>query len=140
TLGLARQVGADRTINVATEPEGLAGYRADKGHFDVLFECSGAAPALVAGIEALRPRGVVVQLGLGGDMALPIVAITTREIDLRGSCGCRGEVVVRVELLRRRLIDARPLIAQTVGLARAEDGFRLASDRSQAMKVQIAFS
>ncbi len=140
TLGLAAQAGADRTVHVAAEPDGLAGYRADKGYFDVLFECSGAAPALVAGIEVLRPRGIVVQLGIGGDMSLPMTAITAKEIDLRGSFRFHDEFAVGVEMMRRGLIDVRPLISQTVELARAEDGFRLASDRSQAMKVQIAFS
>ena len=57
TLAMARKVGADRTVNMGTEPEGLSGYTADKGWFDVLYECSGAAPALAAGIAAMRPRG-----------------------------------------------------------------------------------
>ncbi|MFN3497539.1 MAG: L-idonate 5-dehydrogenase, partial [Pannonibacter indicus] len=55
TLALARKVGADRTINMASEPDALAAYNADKGYFDVLYECSGAAPALAGGIAALRP-------------------------------------------------------------------------------------
>ena len=66
-------------------PEALADYGAQKGHFDVLCECSGAASALVAGIGALRPRGVIVQLGLGGDMTVPMQTITAKELDLRGS-------------------------------------------------------
>ena len=40
------------------EPEALAAFGADKGTFDVLFECSGAAAALAAGVGAMRPRGV----------------------------------------------------------------------------------
>jgi L-idonate 5-dehydrogenase len=140
TLGLAAGAGADSTVNVATEPDGLAGYRADKGYFDVLFECSGAGPALVAGIEVLRPRGIVVQLGIGGDMSLPMTTITAKEIDLRGSFRFHDEFAVGVEMMRRGLMDVRPLISQTLEPARAEDGFRLASDRSQTMQVQIAFS
>jgi L-idonate 5-dehydrogenase len=42
--------------------------------------------------------------------------------------------------MQKGLIDVRPLITHTVGLDRAEDAFRLASDRSQAMKAQIVFS
>ena len=70
-LQFASRVGADQVINVAEDPDGLAGFQAGKGAFDVLFECSGAAPALASGIAAMRPRGIVMQLGLGGDMALP---------------------------------------------------------------------
>ena len=139
TLGIAHKVGADRVINMGAAPEALAGYAADKGYFDVLFECSGAAPALVAAIPALRPRGVIVQLGLSGDMAMPMMAITAKELDLRGSFRFHEEFAVGVGMLQRGLIDVKPLVTQTVGLAEAETAFILASDRGQAMKVQIEF-
>jgi L-idonate 5-dehydrogenase len=140
TLAMARKVGADRTINMGAEPEGLAAYGADKGYFDVLYECSGAAPALTAGISALRPRGVILQLGLGGDMSLPMMAITAKELDLRGSFRFHSEFAVGVGLMQKGLIDVKPLITHTVGLGQAEDAFRLASDRKQAMKAQIVFA
>ncbi|MEZ5754335.1 MAG: L-idonate 5-dehydrogenase [Paracoccaceae bacterium] len=140
TLALAARVGADRVINTGREPEALAGYGAEKGYFDVLYECTGVAAALAGGIAALRPRGVILQLGLGGDMALPMMAITAKELDLRGSFRFHPEFAVGVGLMQRGLIDVTPLITQTVPLERAEEAFRLASDRTQAMKAQIQFS
>lgn len=105
----------------------------------MLFECSGAAPALVGAIPAMRPGGVIVQLGLGGDMALPMMAITTKELELRGSFRFHGEFATGVGLMQKGLIDLRPLITHTVGLDQAETAFKLASDRGQALKAQIAF-
>ncbi|RAX38577.1 L-idonate 5-dehydrogenase [Rhizobium tropici] len=140
TLSLAKQAGADRIINTKNEPEALAAYSADKGTFDVLYECSGAAAALVGGIAALRPRGIIVQLGLGGDMSLPMMAITAKELELRGSFRFHEEFVVGVDLMRKRLIDVRPLITHTVPLAEAISAFEIASDRSKAMKAQIVFA
>jgi L-idonate 5-dehydrogenase len=140
TLGLARQVGADRVINTGEDPGALAAYASDKGYFDVLYECTGVAAALAGGIAALRPRGVILQLGLGGDMSLPMMAITAKELDLRGSFRFHAEFAVGVGLMQKRLIDVRPLITHTVALDRAEMAFRLASDRTQAMKAQIVFS
>lgn len=140
TLSIAKAAGADKVINTGREPEALTAYAADKGYFDVLYECSGAAPALASGIGALRPRGVILQLGMGGDMSLPMQAITTKELDLRGSFRFHQEFVLAVELMRKRLIDVRPLITHTIPLAQAEDAFVLASDRSQAMKAQITFA
>lgn len=140
TLSLAAKVGADRVINTAKEPDALAAYGADKGTFDVLYECSGAQPALVAGIAALRPRGVIVQLGLGGDMSLPMMAITAKELELRGSFRFHEEFATGVGLMQKGLIDVKPLITHTVGLDDALSAFEIASDRSQAMKAQIAFS
>lgn len=140
TLALAKRVGADRVINTGTSPEALAGYGAEKGYFDVLYECTGVAAALAGGIAALRPRGVILQLGLGGDMSLPMMAITAKELELRGSFRFHPEFAVGVGLMQKGLIDVKPLITHTVGLGEAESAFKLASDRSQAMKAQIVFS
>ena len=140
TLALAARVGADRVINTGTTPEALADYAAGKGHFDVLYECTGVAAALAGGIAALRPRGVILQLGLGGDMTLPMMAITAKELELRGSFRFHPEFAIGVGLMRQGLVDVRPLITQTVPLAEAERAFQLASDRTQAMKAQIEFS
>ncbi|AWB08152.1 L-idonate 5-dehydrogenase (plasmid) [Azospirillum humicireducens] len=139
TLDLAKAAGADRTINSREEPEALAAYSADKGTFDVLYECSGAVAALTAGIGALRPRGVIVQLGLGGDMSLPMMAITAKELDLRGSFRFHEEFAIGVGLMRKGLIDVKPLITHTIALPDARAAFDLAADRGRAMKVQIAF-
>lgn len=139
TLALAARVGADRVINTGTEPDALAAYGTDKGYFDVLYECTGVAAALAGGIAALRPRGVILQLGLGGDMSLPMMAITAKELELRGSFRFHSEFAVGVGLMQRGLIDVTPLITHTVGLDQAEEAFRLASDRSRAMKAQIDF-
>ncbi|SNS99276.1 L-idonate 5-dehydrogenase [Tropicimonas sediminicola] len=140
TLEMARKNGVDITVNTGTDPDGLAPYMAGKGYFDVLFECSGAAPALAAGIAALRPGGIIAQLGLGGDMSLPMMAITAKELELRGSFRFHAEFFTGVKLMQAGLIDVKPLITHTVGLDAAEEAFKVASDRNCAMKAQIAFS
>lgn len=140
TLALAQKVGADRVINTANDRDALAGYGADKGYFDVLYECTGVAAALAGGIAALRPRGVILQLGLGGDMTLPMLAITAKELELRGSFRFHPEFAMGIGLMQKGLIDVKPLITHTVALEEAETAFRLASDRRRAMKAQIVFS
>lgn len=138
TLGMARKAGADQTINMATTPDGLTPFQANKGTFDVLYECSGAAAALTAAIPALRPRGIILQLGMGGDMTLPVQAMTVKELDLRGSFRFHDEFASGVSLMQKRLIDVKPYITHTVPLSDAETAFRLASDRTTAIKTQIA--
>jgi len=140
TLGIARRCGADLALNTRSTPDALAPYTANKGYFDVLYECSGAAPALAAAIPCLRPRGTILQLGLGGDMTLPMMAITAKELDLRGSFRFHPEFATGVKLMQSGLINLKPLITHTVPLADAETAFKLASDRALAMKAQITFS
>ena len=136
----AAAAGAERTINVAREPEALAPYGADKGSFDVLYEVSGAQAALVAGLGALRPRGVVVQVGMGGDMTLPMMQITGKELELRGAFRFHEEFGLAVEMIAKGLIDVKPLITHTLKFDDAVQAFELAGDRSQVMKAQIAFN
>ena len=139
-LSYATCAGADRVIDMAKTPDGLDAYGADKGYFDVLFECTGVAAALAGGINVVRPRGVVMQLGLGGDMTVPVQALTAKELDLRGSFRFHEEFPMAVEMMQKGLIDVAPLITHTMPLADAEAAFRIANDRSQAMKAQIAFA
>ena len=139
-LAFARAVGADETIDVARESERLAAYGADKGTFDVMFEASGNAAALAAGIEVLRPRSVLVQLGLGsGDMAVPQNRIVAKEIEVRGSFRFHEEFALAVDLINKRRVDVRPLLSDTFPIDEAIAAFELANDRRRSMKVQIAF-
>ena len=80
-LRSAEKVGADEALNVAQDPAALARYEADKGFFDVLFEASGNERALVGAFGALRPRGIIVQVGLGGEMKLPMNVIVAKAHD-----------------------------------------------------------
>ncbi len=139
-LEYARKVGADRVINTGTNPEALNDYTAGKGSFDVLYECSGAAPALAGAIPAMRPRSVIMQLGLGGDMTLPVQAMTAKELDLRGSFRFHEEFTVAVKLMQAGRINVEPLISHTMPIDQAVAAFELAGDRSRAMKVQLSFA
>ena len=138
-LRSASKVGADRTINVAEQPDALAGFNADKGSFDVLFEASGNERALRGAFDALRPRGVIVQVGLGGEMTLPVNTIVAKEFDLRGAFRFHQEFEMAVTLLNKGLVDVKPLISATVPYRDAARAFALAADRSQAMKVLLDF-
>ena len=137
-LSFASRVGADRTINVS-KPGALSDYAADKGYFDCLFEASGAEAALRSGIEVVRPGGILVQLGLGGDMTIPINVITAKELEVRGTFRFHEEFALALEFISKGLIDVKPLITATAPIENARDAFDLASDRSRSMKVQIAF-
>jgi len=139
-LRSARKVGADHTFNVAEQPAALRPFAVDKGRFDVLFEASGNERALRAGLDVLRPRGVIVQVGLsGGEMNLPINTIVGKEFDLRGTFRFHEEFGVAVELINRGLVDLKPLVSATLPYRDASRAFALAADRSQSMKVLLDF-
>jgi L-idonate 5-dehydrogenase len=138
-LAMLRRVAADRTVNMAAEPEGLAGYAADKGHFDVVFEASGSGAALAAAMQAARPRATIVQVGLGGaETAVPLNMLVSKEQMLRGTFRFHAEFEQAVQMLSAGALDVSPLLTEIVPLAEANRAFTLATDRRHAMKVQLA--
>ena len=140
TLSKAREVGADQAINIVTTPDGLAPFAANKGQFDVLFECSGVAAALAGAVPAMRPGGTIVQLGLGGDMTLPVQAMTAKELSLKGSFRFHHEFPTAIEMMQKRRLVVSPLITQTFPIDEAIRAFDTASDRTQSIKVQLDFA
>lgn len=139
-LRKALNVGADSVINMAESPEALAKYAVDKGQFDVLFEASGNERALRAAFDVVRPRGVVVQLGLSGsELTLPFNTVVAKEFDIRGAFRFHEEFGVAVELINKGLVDLKPLISATLPYRDAGKAFALAADRTQSMKVILNF-
>ena len=139
-LAAARKVGADATVNVR-QPGALTRYEADKGTFDVVFEASGNEKALAGALAAVRPMGIVVQIGIAGHgMTMPMNVVVAKEIELRGTFRFHEEFALAVALIGGGLVDVVPLLTATVPLAQANDAFALAADRSKAMKVQLAFN
>jgi L-idonate 5-dehydrogenase len=139
-LAMARRIGADETINVAEAPEKLAIHAANKGRFDVTFECSGVASALRAAMETTRARGVVVMVGIGGEMPLTMSVPVAKELDLRGTFRFEAEFDQAVAALVSGRIDPTPLLTDVIPMEDAQRAFDLAADKSKAMKVQLAFS
>jgi L-idonate 5-dehydrogenase len=138
-LAIARRMGADETINAGTDGGWVARNAADKGSFDVMFECSGNERALRDGLEVTRPRGVVVQLGMGGDVSLPQTVIVAKELSISGSFRFHAEFALAVKLINDRRMDLSPVITGSFPMQEAVAAFELAGDRKRAMKILIDF-
>ena len=139
-LAVARALGAHATINVATQRDWVQAYSANKGTFDVMLECSGNERALRDGLETMRPRGVVVQLGLGGDVSIPQNMVVAKELSICGSFRFHAEFALAVRLINERRVDLTPVITRSFPMAQAREAFALAGNRQKAMKVLIDFA
>lgn len=137
-LAIARRIGADLALNTRADPAALDRFGADKGWFDVVFECSGAGPALAAAVAAARPGAVIVQVGLGGDVTLAANTLVAKELQLRGTFRFDREFEWAVGFIASGAIQVAPLLTEVVPLDDAVRAFELAGDRTRAMKVQLA--
>lgn len=139
-LAVARRMGATETVNVAKSPESLDAFFSDKGVFDLAFECSAAAPAAATALKAVRPQGTIVQLGVAGELALPINLLVAKEIAHIGSYRFDAEFAEAVRLIDERAIDVRPMISASYPLEDAAAAFAHAGDRSRGVKIQLTFA
>lgn len=137
TLAVARAVGATSTVNVARDD--LGPWLADKGAFDLAFECSAAAPALRSAIAAVRPLGMVVQVGVSGDLPLPVNVLVGKEIALIGTHRFHGEFAEAVALIKARRLPLAVVVTQSFPLEQAQRAMEVAADRSLSVKVQLTF-
>ena len=138
-LAVAKEMGATRVINVTREAEELERYTEDKGYFHLAFECSAAAPAIKSAIGALRPRGVLVQVGVVGDTPMPINALVAKEIRVQGTHRFHEEFAEAVDFITSGRIDVRPIVTMRYSIEDAAEAFRTAADRTRSVKVHLTF-
>jgi len=132
-------VGAGRTINVATDAPALTAYSEGKGTFDVVIEASGNELALRSALDVIRPRGRLIQLGLGGEVTIPQNQIVAKEIELCGSFRFHEEFAWAVDLIAAKRLPLEPLLTGVFPIDDAVAAFETAGDRKTAMKVQLSF-
>lgn len=110
-LGLARQLGAVRTIDA-----GIA-LSSHESTFDLIYETSGAPGALDSAIRLAAPRGKIVVLGLPGK-AHPVSTdlVVRKELNIMGSLIYTDEFPESLEMLRGGQIQTGPLTTGRISL------------------------
>jgi L-idonate 5-dehydrogenase len=142
-LTVAREhMGASRTVNVASNPEGLREFEVDGGYFDVAFEASGSPSALSSIFGVLRRGGRIVQVGMlpAGTAPVPVNLLQSREIELVGAFRARDEFRLAVSLIVTGELDVSAILSGTYPLAQAATALELAGDRSKVVKLHLAMS
>lgn len=140
-LNAAAAMGATVTINAGKEPDRLLDdYSADKGYFDVAFECTGAGVVLKQTFPVVKPRGTIVAVGVASGADIPFNMLVGKEIRLVGTHRFHAEYAVAARMIREQRIDVKPVISTTLPMERIRDAFNIARDRSSQMKVQLSFA
>jgi len=131
-LQMARTVGADAAVRSDLDAASLV------DRFDIALEAAGAAAALATCLAAVQRGGRVVQVGtLPAELPFPANSVMARELDYVGAFRANGEFDLAVQAIRSRRVDVRPLISAQLPLARAQEAFELALDRTRSTKVQL---
>lgn len=140
-LSRAEAMGATEVINLMSNGSRMETFAENKGHFDVVFECSAAAPAIASALAAVRPQGRIVQVGTGGPTPIPLSALVSKEVTYQGTQRFeRTDFEAAAAAISSRKIDVRPAITGSYPLEDANQAFKVAGDRTQAVKVHLSFA
>ena len=109
--------------------------------FDVIFEASGARPALRQAFDLVRPGGTIVQIGTLGveDFPLPVNQLMVKEIRFIGSFRYGNIFEEAIRLVDSGIIDLRPFITNVLSINDITKAMKLATDKVNTLKVQVQF-
>ncbi len=107
---------------------------------DALIECSGATPALLSGLRALRESGIAVLVGLGDEeISLPVQLIAFRELVLTGVFRYVDTWPAAIAAARQPATDLDALVTAEFELEDAEAALT-SDDDPQSMKSVVVVS
>jgi D-arabinose 1-dehydrogenase-like Zn-dependent alcohol dehydrogenase len=121
-LALAKEIGAESTVNAARDDVPAAIATLTGGGAQVSIDALGIATTCVNSILSLRKRGRHLQIGLTTDaeqgmVPVPIDAIVFKELQIIGSLGMQApHFGAMLAMVQARKLDPGKLVSRTVGL------------------------
>ncbi len=128
------------TVNIRTTPAAQAIAEATDGWgADVVFECSGAAPAILGLPTLARPGGTVVLVGMPVDpVPVDIVGLQAKELRIETVFRYANVYDRAISLIAAGKVDLSPLISATIPFADSIAAFdRAVEARDTDVKIQI---
>lgn len=109
--------------------------------YDVVLECSGAAPAVSSAIAAVRRRGTVVQIGMlpNQPVGVNIAPLISKEATLAGAFRFLDEIDEAIEVLSRRP-EIEAVITHEFRPDAAIEAFETARRSAESSKVVVTLT
>jgi D-xylulose reductase len=119
-------------------PEAVAKATGDWG-CDIVFECSGAAPAILGMAKLARPGGVIVLVGMPVEpVPVDIVGLQAKELRVETVFRYANVYDRAIALIASGKVDLKPLISATIPFEQSVEGFdRAVEARETDVKLQI---
>jgi L-idonate 5-dehydrogenase len=135
----AIKCGADVAFDPSAADFAAAVEKTTGGGFDVIFEASGAAPAVRQAFDVVRRGGTIVQIGtIAGNLVhLPANDVMVKELSYIGSFRYASEFPTAIRLLQAGRIDVKPLISQVLPIEQLVEALELALTPGDVLKVQV---
>lgn len=124
-LQLAKQQGADVTINTKEQDLSGAVKRIAPAGVDIVFDVVGKGQTARSGLQLLKKNGKLVMVGLyDQEIAFPIQRITTWQLKVLGTYISSDEYPACIRFLASRRIDVSPFTKHIVPLSQGVEWFK----------------
>ncbi len=127
-LAMAKELGADYTINVQEEDlQKFIGSLTKGRGVDVVLECSGVARAADDAIKVIKKQGQFTQIGLfGKPIAIDFEKICYKELKVTGSLGSRWTSWEKaIQLVEMGKVRTKPLVSHQFPITEWETAFKM---------------
>ncbi|MFP4114619.1 MAG: NAD(P)-dependent alcohol dehydrogenase [Spirochaetota bacterium] len=139
-LDIAAGLGPVRTVNVAgADPKEVVNEVTGAWGADVVFEASGAPPAMDTALELLRPGGRLIAIGMPLEpVPFNVVAAQAKEVRMETIFRYANVYDRAVKLLGSGAINLDPLVTETYPFAQSIEAYDYAVNPADtSVKVQI---
>ncbi|KAL1117557.1 hypothetical protein AAG570_003872 [Ranatra chinensis] len=106
---------------------------------DVTLDCAGFQTTAQIGIQATRPGGVYVLVGMGQDSVdVPLVLAAIKEVDIRGVFRYANDYPLALEMVASKRVDLSPLLTHKFDIEETQLAFQTAMNPDErSIKVMI---
>ena len=131
--------GMDATLNPSDKNSMQQVSELTGDGFNMVFEASGARPALRQAFDLVRPGGKIIQIGSLGneDVSLPANMLMVKEIEFIGSFRYGNIFDEAIRLVASGRIDLTSFITDVLPLEEISKAMYLGADKVNSLKVQV---
>ncbi len=132
-LGRATALGASTAFVAGTDEVPAEEY-------DIVFECSGAAPSITTAMRAVRKAGTVTQVGMLPDenIGVNLAPFVSKEVTYKATFRFDDEIDAAITTLAQNRSIASIITTHVIPAQRAVDAFAVAKDSQVSGKVVVS--
>ncbi len=133
------ELGADEVLDPTAEDFEERARSVSEGGFDVVFEASGATPAVQSALQVSNRGGTIIQIGTIGtnEVLLPVNELMVRELSFLGTFRYSDEFTQAIDLTSRGRFNLSPLITRVFPLKEISVAMEHACSAQDVIKVQV---
>lgn len=139
-LDKAKEIGIDHAVNIQQEDVKELVNKLTNGYgANVVFECSGAVPAVRMGLDLLRKKGQYVQVGIFSKSEIPFdfEKVIQKELSINGSRSQKpSDWEPSLALMNDQSVDAKALVTHNFDITKWDDAYN-AIKNGEAIKVTL---